>query len=195
MQHVLWLMWMAYPNQADSLQGFCSVNYSILAANDPGIGSGWQQSKQNWALPAVVGHWARMRSSDLCCVQGAPLHSSFLLLQCAPLPRSTLLLLWKLDTSSSCSIACVPTGPASLCVTDSLRGSSVKIGTIQRRLAWPLRKDDTHKSRSVNNFFAPASLSPVEKCHERKDTTEKESTSSLTAIPHRIHRISSDLRS
>ncbi len=23
-------------------------------------------------------------------------------------------------------------------------GSSVKIGTIQRRLAWPLRKDDTH---------------------------------------------------
>jgi hypothetical protein len=31
---------------------------------------------------------------------------------------------------------------------------SVKIGTIQRRLAWPLRKDDTHKSRSVNNFFA-----------------------------------------
>ena len=36
--------------------------------------------------------------------------------------------------------------------TDSLRGSSVKIGTIQRRLAWPLRKDDTHKSRSVNSF-------------------------------------------
>ena len=35
---------------------------------------------------------------------------------------------------------------------DSLRGSSVNIGTIQRRLAWPLRKDDTHKSRSVNNF-------------------------------------------
>ena len=38
-------------------------------------------------------------------------------------------------------------------VLDSLRGSSVKIGTIQRRLAWPLRKDDTHKSRSVTNFF------------------------------------------
>jgi hypothetical protein len=36
---------------------------------------------------------------------------------------------------------------------DSLRGSSVKIGTIQRRLAWPLRKDDTHKSRSVKSFF------------------------------------------
>ena len=38
-------------------------------------------------------------------------------------------------------------------LSDSLRGSSVKIGTIQRRLAWPLRKDDTHKSRSVHNFL------------------------------------------
>ncbi len=42
---------------------------------------------------------------------------------------------------------------------DSLRGSSVKIGTIQRRLAWPLRKDDTHKSRSVANFLATAQQS------------------------------------
>ena len=33
---------------------------------------------------------------------------------------------------------------------DSFRGASVKIGKIQRRLAWPLRKDDTHKSRSAN---------------------------------------------
>ena len=32
--------------------------------------------------------------------------------------------------------------------------SSVKIGTIQRRLAWPLRKDDTHKSRSYHYFFS-----------------------------------------
>ena len=35
---------------------------------------------------------------------------------------------------------------------------SVKIGTIQRRLAWPLRKDDTHKSRSVTNFFCFSGL-------------------------------------
>ena len=35
---------------------------------------------------------------------------------------------------------------------DPLRRSSVKIGTIQRRLAWPLRKDDTHKSRSVSDI-------------------------------------------
>ena len=29
------------------------------------------------------------------------------------------------------------------------RSTYIKIGTIQRRLAWPLRKDDTHKWRSV----------------------------------------------
>ena len=34
-----------------------------------------------------------------------------------------------------------------------LRESSVKIGTIQRRLAWPLRKDDTHKSRTYHFFL------------------------------------------
>ena len=43
---------------------------------------------------------------------------------------------------------------------DSFRGSSVKIGTIQRRLAWPLRKDDTHKSRSVNSFFGEGQVGP-----------------------------------
>ena len=47
-----------------------------------------------------------------------------------------------------------------ICNLDSLRGSSVKIGTIQRRLAWPLRKDDTHKSRSVNNFLSTRPTSP-----------------------------------
>ena len=35
---------------------------------------------------------------------------------------------------------------------DSLRGSSVTMGTIQRILAWPLRKDDAHKSRSANKL-------------------------------------------
>ena len=43
-----------------------------------------------------------------------------------------------------------------LCLNmDSLRRSSVKNGTIQIRLAWPLRKDDTHKSKIVNNLLAP----------------------------------------
>ena len=36
-----------------------------------------------------------------------------------------------------------------------LSGTSVKIGTIQRRLAWPLRKDDTHKSRNGSKIFWP----------------------------------------
>ena len=55
---------------------------------------------------------------------------------------------------------------------DSLRGSSVKIGTIQRRLAWPLRKDDTHKSRSVNNFFwfgASAVHPRIKETHEESN--------------------------
>ena len=43
--------------------------------------------------------------------------------------------------------------PGHFATLDSFRGSSVKIGTIQRRLAWPLRKDDTHKSRSDTSFF------------------------------------------
>ena len=66
LQQVLHLMWMAHPNQADSLQGLQGGNVEVLAANDPGIGSGWQQSKQNWALSAVVGKWVRVDCSDLC---------------------------------------------------------------------------------------------------------------------------------
>ena len=31
--------------------------------------------------------------------------------------------------------------------------TSVKLGTAQRRLAWPVRKDDMRKSRSVNNYY------------------------------------------
>ena len=44
--------------------------------------------------------------------------------------------------------------------------SSEKIGTIQRRLAWPLRKDDTHKSRMYhflhsNSVHVTSVLSPI----------------------------------
>ena len=38
--------------------------------------------------------------------------------------------------------------------------TSDKIGTIQRRLAWPLRKDDTHKSRNGPNFFEISNAGP-----------------------------------
>ena len=66
-QHVLHTMLMIHPNQAGSLQGHRGVNSGILAVNDPGNGTGWQQSKQNWALLAVVGTWSRMECSDRCC--------------------------------------------------------------------------------------------------------------------------------
>ena len=53
--YVLQAVWMAYPDQASSLQGFHDVNCDILAVDDLETGSGWQQSKQNQALLAVVG--------------------------------------------------------------------------------------------------------------------------------------------
>ena len=40
---------------------------------------------------------------------------------------------------------------------DSLRGSSVKLGTMRRILEWTLRKDDTRKAGSVHTFrYEPA---------------------------------------
>ena len=36
---------------------------------------------------------------------------------------------------------------------------------IQRRLAWPLRKDDTHKSRSVPSFCASGALNGAKSWH------------------------------
>ena len=42
--------------------------------------------------------------------------------------------------------------PTPLAAGAPFGGTSVKIGTIQRRLAWPLRKDDTHKSRMYHFF-------------------------------------------
>ena len=53
--HVLPSVLKICPNQATSLQGSHGVRCDILAANDLGNGSGWQQNKQNWALLAVVG--------------------------------------------------------------------------------------------------------------------------------------------
>ncbi|CAN7028879.1 unnamed protein product, partial [Brassica rapa subsp. trilocularis] len=59
-------------------------------------------------------------------------------------------------------------------------GTSDKIGTIQRRLAWPLRKDDTHKSRNGPNFFfsfffanrSPSSSSPSTICRTIASSSE-----------------------
>merc|ERR1712012_54615 len=84
--------------KAGSLQGAQGVSSGILAAHNPGTGSGWQQSKQNWVLPAVVGYSARMTSSCLCCVEAVPLYPAScnleglkLLLLCSDLLCSALL--------------------------------------------------------------------------------------------------------
>ena len=69
-------MWMVLPNQAGSLQGPWNVSCKFLGANDLGTGSGWRQSKHNWTLAAVVGHWVRMACRNLCCAEDAP-HQPF----------------------------------------------------------------------------------------------------------------------
>ena len=53
--HVLSSMWILCPNQVSSLQGSHGVNRVFLAVENRGTGSGWQQSKQNSVLLAVVG--------------------------------------------------------------------------------------------------------------------------------------------
>ena len=55
----------------------------------------------------------------------------------------------SIRTSHCTRVTCPLCAHACIHPWDSLRGSSVNIGTIQRRLAWPLRKDDTYTSRSV----------------------------------------------
>ena len=59
-QHILLSMLMTLLSQAGSLQGPPGVSQVALAVNDLGSGSGWQQSKQNWTLPAVLGCGVRM---------------------------------------------------------------------------------------------------------------------------------------
>ena len=50
-------VWMILPNQTGGLQGFHHVSGDNLAVEKLGIGSGWQQSKQNRLPPAVMGYW------------------------------------------------------------------------------------------------------------------------------------------
>ena len=72
---------------------------------------------------------------------------------------------------------------------DSLQGSSVKIGRLQRRLAWPLRKDDTHKSRSVNNSLLGAAMAFEQHCHSPSHSKQHQTTPnhfSHTKKPRRV---------
>ena len=135
--YALQSMWIVHPGQASSLQGHRSVSCGVLAGNDWGNGSGWQQSRQNSTLVAVTGRWTRMQCRVLWKILS--------------ITTPPFVYLWIFATVKRPSwFQAFPPMPL---VLDSLRGSSVKIGTIQRRLAWPLRKDDTHKSRSVLNFL------------------------------------------
>ena len=63
--HVLPTMLKLILNQAVGLQGDSGVDWGTLVAKDLGIGSGWQQSRQNWIPAAVVRHLGRMEGGDL----------------------------------------------------------------------------------------------------------------------------------
>ena len=77
-EDVLQTVLMANPDQASSLQGSHSVDCDILALNDLGTGSGWQQSKQNQAPLAVVGKLARTGCSHLSSVELSSLRLFYL---------------------------------------------------------------------------------------------------------------------
>ena len=145
--------------QAGSLQGSQGVSSGILAANNPGTGSGWQQSKQNWVLPAVVGYSARMTSSCLCCVEAVPLYpascslkSLKLLLLCSALLCSALLcssllfssLLFSSLVFSSLFCSALLCSALSLCLSVSLslclkRRSGLYLSTGSVNGLWPVK--------------------------------------------------------
>ena len=93
--YVLQSMPMGHPGQAGGLQGRRGVSCGGLAVNVLGIGSGWQQNKQNRAPLAVEGQWSRMGCSDLCRGERSSLRLLFVrraALQRAPAPSCASLL-------------------------------------------------------------------------------------------------------
>jgi hypothetical protein len=69
-------------------------------------------------------------------------------------------MLSKLGGETSCGYA-YRYGLRVMHFLDTLQRSSVKIGTIQRRLAWLLCKDDTLKSRTVSTFLCACTIHDV----------------------------------
>ena len=65
-------------------------------------------------------------------------------------------------------------------IMDSLRRSSVKIGTIQRRLAWPLRKDDTVTLTHTHTLLQ------IEKCNRGLFLQAQEGNIHFTELHERV---------
>ena len=66
---------------------------------------------------------------------------------------------------------------------DSLRGSSDKIGTIQRRLAWPLRKDDTREVYQEREYQGHDAKNVYNKWYaDRRHMKAYQSTKTLRGI-------------
>ena len=69
--------------------------------------------------------------------------------------------------------------------SDSLRGSSVKIGTIQRRLAWPLRKDDAQIEK-CKQFVCPTCKKWRRSRPRLQERTRSRSATSFTILYYTI---------
>ncbi len=69
-----------------------------------------------------------------------------------------------------------------LCPSSVKAVSYDKIGTIQRRLAWPLRKDDTHKSRTYH--FLQLFLQPKQRLRDRCVTVVRDTQLKKTQQLH-----------
>ena len=74
-------MLMALPCQAGKPQGYDTVKWHVLVDNVSGTGRGWQQSRSNWTLLAVVGHWVRVHVAK-------QLVTTSLLMSCSPSPAT-----------------------------------------------------------------------------------------------------------
>ena len=138
---------------------FALVGMRVLSA--PGA----PNPQTNWRpVNSITSH--DMRCGPIDCVRDIRIMSALLLLL-------LLVVVVIVVGMFLCMAVCMHAGYRRvLCmisISDPLRRSSVKIGTIQRRLAWPLRKADTHKSISVTCFLLhhAAASDPTATCMRR----------------------------
>ena len=81
------------------------------------------------------------------------------------------------EARASCGTRRLAFGPGNDCITSSqarIPSEIIRfeIGTMQRRLAWPLRKEDTHKSRKCKQLFTSAQAEgPHPRRWPRKDAS------------------------
>ena len=98
------------------------------------------------------------------------------------LALGTLSLLWEIPAGLRCAITRPLISGWEIYDLVHSKWTYTKIGTIQRRLAWPLRKDDTQNREAFHIFHTPFS-SP-------KSTLPVTTTTQCDGWCHRVHSLS-----